>query len=95
MWVVHAALALLHFVGPASSYSLGFPSSGNGLWYTTPGTVWARDFLPVGNGYLGGGHVLLDPPRLRQTCYSHGARRHSTRNDAVKYRDTLVRRSVR
>ncbi|EJD08446.1 glycoside hydrolase family 95 protein [Fomitiporia mediterranea MF3/22] len=32
---------------------LGFPSSGNGLWYDTPGNIWARQFLPVGNGFLG------------------------------------------
>ncbi|KAJ3576016.1 hypothetical protein NP233_g701 [Leucocoprinus birnbaumii] len=31
----------------------GFPSSGNGLWYDKPGMVWAREWLPVGNGYLG------------------------------------------
>ncbi|KAH0828626.1 glycoside hydrolase family 95 protein [Lanmaoa asiatica] len=30
----------------------GFPSSGNGLWYMTPGTIWAQELLPVGNGYL-------------------------------------------
>ncbi|KAF9053868.1 glycoside hydrolase family 95 protein [Hymenopellis radicata] len=30
----------------------GFPESGNGLWYTTPGRVWSRDYLPVGNGHL-------------------------------------------
>ncbi|OSD05704.1 glycoside hydrolase family 95 protein [Trametes coccinea BRFM310] len=31
-----------------------FPSSGNGLWYTSPGRfeAWADDWLPVGNGYL-------------------------------------------
>ncbi|KAJ3542228.1 hypothetical protein NM688_g5996 [Phlebia brevispora] len=29
-----------------------FPSSGNGLWYKTPGTIWAENWLPVGNGYL-------------------------------------------
>ena len=95
VWVVHAALALLHLLGPAPSYSLSFPSSGNGLWYTTPGTVWARDFLPVGNGHLGGGYVLLDLPHLRPTCYSHGARWHTTGNDSVKYRDALVWRTVR
>jgi hypothetical protein len=33
---------------------LGFPASGNGLWYVTPGDVWSRTWLPVGNGYLGG-----------------------------------------
>ena len=31
----------------------GFPSSGNGLWYTSAGAIWSRDYLPVGNGYLG------------------------------------------
>ncbi|KDQ52890.1 glycoside hydrolase family 95 protein [Jaapia argillacea MUCL 33604] len=39
------------------SYALappsGFPSSGNGLWYTTPGSLWSREYLPIGNGYLG------------------------------------------
>lgn len=30
----------------------GFPSSGNGLWYDSIGTFWARHFLPLGNGYL-------------------------------------------
>ena len=32
----------------------GFPSSGNGLWYTAPGTIWEKELLPVGNGYLAG-----------------------------------------
>jgi hypothetical protein len=32
----------------------GFPKSGNGLWYTQPGGVWSREWLPVGNGYLAG-----------------------------------------
>lgn len=32
----------------------GFPSSGNGLWYTAPGKVWVQEWLPVGNGYLAG-----------------------------------------
>ena len=30
----------------------GFPASGNGLWYTEPGEIWSRDYLPIGNGYL-------------------------------------------
>ena len=30
----------------------GFPSSGNGLWYDSVGTFWARHYLPLGNGYL-------------------------------------------
>ncbi|KAJ6504234.1 glycoside hydrolase family 95 protein [Mycena vitilis] len=30
----------------------GFPASGNGLWYSAPGAIWSRDYLPVGNGFL-------------------------------------------
>ncbi|KAF9479522.1 hypothetical protein BDN70DRAFT_983597 [Pholiota conissans] len=30
----------------------GFPKTGNGLWYTQPGRVWSREWLPVGNGFL-------------------------------------------
>ncbi|KAG9087836.1 hypothetical protein FS749_002611 [Ceratobasidium sp. UAMH 11750] len=31
----------------------GFPASGNGLWYDTPAENWSRQYLPMGNGYLG------------------------------------------
>jgi len=31
-----------------------FPKSHNGLWYAQPGTVWSKDWLPVGNGEIGG-----------------------------------------
>lgn len=54
--VLHVSLASLFFAlslaGPALSAPEGFPSSGNGLWYTTPGTIWSRHNLPVGNGFL-------------------------------------------
>ncbi|KAG5642258.1 hypothetical protein DXG03_003335 [Asterophora parasitica] len=30
----------------------GFPSSGNGLWFTKSASVWSKEWLPVGNGYL-------------------------------------------
>ncbi|KAF8315453.1 hypothetical protein DL93DRAFT_2166815 [Clavulina sp. PMI_390] len=30
----------------------GFPTSGNGLWYSSPGATWVTDYLPIGNGYL-------------------------------------------
>lgn len=33
---------------------IGFPDSGNGLWYTSPGTSWAQELLPIGNGHLAG-----------------------------------------
>ncbi|KAI0313168.1 glycoside hydrolase family 95 protein [Amylostereum chailletii] len=30
----------------------GFPTSGNGMWYSTPATSWIGGYLPVGNGFL-------------------------------------------
>lgn len=48
-------LGLIFSVSPtASSAPHGFPTSGNGLWYTQPGKVWSRELLPIGNGYLAG-----------------------------------------
>ncbi|KLO13238.1 glycoside hydrolase family 95 protein [Schizopora paradoxa] len=44
-----AHLLLLPVVWAAPS---GFPSSGNGLWYTETGSIWSRHFLPIGNGFL-------------------------------------------
>jgi alpha-L-fucosidase 2 len=34
----------------------GFPTSGNGLWYTEPAVNWSTQYLPIGNGYLAGEH---------------------------------------
>jgi alpha-L-fucosidase 2 len=50
-----------HLLGVYAAVSLplsraapdGFPSSGNGLWYTEPATIWSRHYLPIGNGFLG------------------------------------------
>ena len=42
VWII----ALVHTIPPE------FPSSGNGLWYSSPGDVWAKSWLPIGNGYL-------------------------------------------
>ncbi|KAJ7220491.1 glycoside hydrolase family 95 protein [Mycena pura] len=50
-----AALALTSASFPFSAAAgapPGFPASGNGLWYSTVGAFWSRNFLPVGNGYL-------------------------------------------
>lgn len=38
----------------SSAAPSGFPATGNGLWYKTPGTIWSKEWLPVGNGYLAG-----------------------------------------
>lgn len=45
--------------GLARGTPSGFPASGNGLWYTSPGTSWVKEWLPIGNGYLAGMLILL------------------------------------
>ena len=54
------ALALGSTLSAVVAAPPGFPASGNGLWYTAPGSEvdWSEQWLPVGNGYLGGEHVL-------------------------------------
>ena len=32
----------------------GMPSNGNALWYKSEARNWVREYLPIGNGYLGG-----------------------------------------
>ena len=44
-----SALALSY---AAQAAPAGFPSSGNGLWYNSSGSIWSRHYLPVSNGYL-------------------------------------------
>ncbi|KAF9479521.1 glycoside hydrolase family 95 protein [Pholiota conissans] len=46
-------LLLFHRASVIAAAPASFPKSGNGLWYTQPGDVWSREWLPVGNGYLG------------------------------------------
>lgn len=36
-----------------------FPDTGNGLWYRSPGIIWSKDWLPIGNGYLAGNGWVL------------------------------------
>lgn len=55
MWIARGLLAVAHLVALVNAAPSGFPTSGNGLWFTTPGTVWSRELLPIGNGYLAGG----------------------------------------
>ena len=49
---VGTAVSLLVGLTRAAAAPSGFPSSGNGLWYNSTGTIWSRHFLPVGNGFL-------------------------------------------
>ena len=30
------------------------PSNGNALWYQEEASNWVNEYLPIGNGYLGG-----------------------------------------
>ncbi|KAF9465864.1 glycoside hydrolase family 95 protein [Collybia nuda] len=53
MWKSRVLLTLAQLATLTVSAPSGFPTSGNGLWYTTTGNVWSREWLPVGNGYLG------------------------------------------
>jgi alpha-L-fucosidase 2 len=54
MWL-KSACAVLAFTSVAVGVApAGFPASGNGLWYSAKGVIWSRDYLPVGNGFLGG-----------------------------------------
>ncbi|KAG5725450.1 putative alpha-fucosidase A [Termitomyces sp. T112] len=51
MWATRL-LAFAQLVTLSISVPPGFPSSGNGLWFNTSANVWAKEWLPVGNGYL-------------------------------------------
>ncbi|TFK65990.1 glycoside hydrolase family 95 protein [Pluteus cervinus] len=53
MWTAGVLLALAPFIHRTISAPSGFPNTGNGLWYDKPAVVWSRDWLPIGNGYLG------------------------------------------
>ncbi|KAL5504959.1 hypothetical protein ACEPAH_7622 [Sanghuangporus vaninii] len=74
-----------HFVKAAPS---GFPSSGNGLWYKTPGSIWSRHFLPVGNGFLAattpGGTVQESTQLNIESLWSGGAFSNPTYNGGNK-----------
>ena len=76
----------------------GFPKSGNGLWYTEPGTGWLEDYLPIGNGFLAGTVRFRSP----QSCTDlfdavdnrNVTRRNLSRDNTVEYRVSLVWRSI-
>lgn len=56
-WALNA-VTIVQLVSIVSAAPAGFPKSGNGLWYTQPGTKWSQEYLPVGNGYLAGQWLL-------------------------------------
>ncbi|KIL62802.1 glycoside hydrolase family 95 protein [Amanita muscaria Koide BX008] len=79
LWLAYGLLSLFRFLTPTMSISnapAGFPTSGNGLWYSTPGIEWAKDFMPIGNGYLGAmipGGIVQERTQLNiETLWSGG-----------------------
>jgi hypothetical protein len=56
-WLGRALLAIVYLLSFRPSAPSGLPSSGNGLWFTKPGSIWSKEFLPIGNGYLAGMHM--------------------------------------
>jgi hypothetical protein len=51
------ASTLLDMLGMQGTQNQGPPSmplSGNALWYKKEAFNWVREYLPIGNGYLGG-----------------------------------------
>jgi alpha-L-fucosidase 2 len=54
LWVTRILLAVSHLAFMRTSAPPGFPASGNGLWFTKSANAWAKEWLPVGNGYLAG-----------------------------------------
>lgn len=76
MYIMQALLAFLHISQLPINAPSGFPSSGNGLWYTQPGREWAKELLPAGNGYLGAmipGGTIQERTQLNiETLWSGG-----------------------
>ncbi|KAF8234486.1 glycoside hydrolase family 95 protein [Tricholoma matsutake] len=70
LWTARVLLAASHLLPLTVSAPSGFPSSGNGLWFTKSAHSWVREWLPVGNGYLAeslwSGGPFADPVRLSQ-----------------------------
>lgn len=53
-------LAVASSINGARAAPPSFPESGNGMWYTAPGTTsWETSWLPIGNGYLAGMFIRL------------------------------------
>jgi hypothetical protein len=52
--LIRLSISAFGWVSVALAVPRGFPASGNALWYSTPGNVWSKSWLPIGNGYLGG-----------------------------------------
>ncbi|KAJ7584657.1 glycoside hydrolase family 95 protein [Mycena floridula] len=69
----------------------GFPASGNGLWFTSPGQIWSKDFLPIGNGYLAAmtpGGTTMEALQLNiESLWSGGPFQDPTYNGGNKQPD--------
>ncbi|GJE92362.1 glycoside hydrolase family 95 protein [Phanerochaete sordida] len=71
-----------------SAAPAGFPASGNGLWYKTPGTLWSKEWLPIGNGYLAAmtpGGTIFETTQLNiESLWSGGPFQDPTYNGGNK-----------
>ncbi|THH07645.1 hypothetical protein EW145_g3244 [Phellinidium pouzarii] len=84
-------LASINAVRLALSAPSGFPALGNGLWYTTPGTIWSRHSLPLGNGFLTAttlGGILCESTQLNiESLWTGGPFADPTYNGGNKQSD--------
>lgn len=73
---IHAVPPWRLLVDQTTSLPPAFPTAGNALWYRQVADVWSKDYLPVGNGYLGAmvsGGTDLDQTQLNiESLWSGG-----------------------
>lgn len=49
-----AGVAIPAILRRTLAHPLNMPLNGNALWYKKEAVNWVREYLPIGNGYLGG-----------------------------------------
>lgn len=89
-------LLFVSLIHVSNSAPPGFPSSGNGLWYTRPADndAWSTEWLPIGNGYLAGQTYHIVPHILIWPTQSYITWRDFPRDDSVEYWVSVVRRAI-
>ncbi|KAI0339318.1 glycoside hydrolase family 95 protein [Trametopsis cervina] len=86
-----AAVVQLAITAAASAVPLGFPASGNGIWYASPGESesWVKEWLPIGNGYLAAmtpGGTTYETTQLNiESLWSGGPFMDASYNGGNKY----------
>jgi len=91
-----AILAILQVIQPQSPPNV--PSNGNALWYQNEAFNWVREYLPIGNGYLGGESFRSIPIPSSFTEMapfgSHGIRWCDFRSIITQYRFSMEWRTI-